>query len=184
MAVQNTKRYAAVALLLALVAGACSGTERMKKELSDYGKIDGEWEIRDDANKKTLTYVMVRTKSGLYETYEIAATDGQHAVDREQVGGIDGTGCYITTYGLTSAWIMGKPPETLQNTTKSGDNTRTRCLEYKDTAGWNFIPAKDRKAAEPPPPKPKPTPPATGPDAGTSAPDMGSPGEVKSALPL
>lgn len=175
---------------VALVAAACAvpnATQRMKKDLARHGTIDAEWEIRDDAAEQTHTYVMLRAESGVHETYVITASDGQRSVNREHVGGIDGTGCYLLDPGITTTWVAQLPPEALQETTKSGDKTRTRCLEYKNGPGWTYIPAKDRKAAEPPPPPPPPKP-TTSPDMGSTngAPPAAKPedkGEVKSAIP-
>lgn len=164
---------AGTGLAIAAAVVACkipNATDSMKKVLQEHGTIDGEWEVRDDAEEKTYTYVLLRNKTGTHETYEIVATDGQRNVTREMIGGIDGTGCFLLPEGMTSKWVMNQPPEVLEQTRVSGEKTYTRCLEYKGTEGWAQIPAKDRKAAEPPPPPPKP---AVSPDAGT--PDAGTP---------
>lgn len=185
------RRHAFALGACAVVVAACAvpnATKRMKKDLTQHGSIDAEWEIRDDAEEKTYTYVMLRTEGNVHETYVITALDGQRNVTRDHVGGIDGTGCYLLEAGITTKWIAQLPPEALQETTKSGAKTRTACLEYKGNPGWLLIPPKDRKAAEPPPPPPPPKP-TVSPDMGTS--DAGSTpeapkedkGDVKSAIP-
>ncbi len=187
MAVTTNKQrwyLGAAALALGLSACASDGAARTKKLLSQHGTIDAEWQIRDDANKTTFTYVLLRTKSGVHETYEITKVDRQGAVGYEQAGGIDGTGCFLLAYGPTTPWIKGLGPESMEGVTQSGDKSRTRCLEYKDNKGWDYIPSKDRKAAEPPPPPPPA--PADPPADGTGEPAdsaASDPGAVKSALP-
>ena len=177
---------------VALIVAACAvpnATKRMKKDLANHGTIDAEWEIRDDEAEKTYTYVMLRAESAVYETYVITASDGQRNVTRDQVGGIDGTGCYLLENGITTKWVAQLPQEALQETTKSGSKTRTKCLEYKDGPGWAFIPEKDRKAAQPPPPPPPPKPTMLdqdmgGADGGPAAPAAEEDkGAVESAIP-
>lgn len=182
MVFRHTKSVSSALFMGSMILGACAlpdDTERTKNVLKKYGTLEAEWQVRDEANKKTHTYVLLRNQRNSFETYEIVATDNQRRVTREMVGGIDGTGCFLLEAGKTTPWILQKPPETLEDAMPSGDKTRTACLEYKDTGAWQFIPEKDRKAAEPPPPEPKPAAPA--PDAGT--PDAGTSGGVESALP-
>lgn len=181
MSISN-HRLGALTLTALIFAGCAGGAESEKRMLAKHGTIDAEWEVRNDAEKKALTYMMLRTSSGVHELYEVTVMDGKSAAAREQVGGIDGTGCFLLPAGLSSAWILGKGAEVLEGTTQSGDKTRTRCLEYKDTGAWMFIPEKDRKAAEPPPPPP-PAPPTSGPDAGSAPEADAGNGAVKSALP-
>jgi hypothetical protein len=166
-----------------VACGLPTPIDRAKKLLTKHGSIAGEWEIHDDVSSRTLTYLVLRTDSGAHETYELAVADGERVVTRELAGGIDGTGCFLTPYGLTTPWMVRQEPKVLQGARKRGDKTRTGCLEYQGTAAWTAIPEKDRKAAEPPPPPPPA--PTQGPDAGT--PDAGAKpadkGEVKSAMP-
>lgn len=175
---------------LLVVAGcAAKGIEREKKFLAEHGTLDAEWQIRDEANKKTHTYVLLRT-GATHETYEIVATDGQRNVKREHAGGIDATGCYLTMHGPTTPWILQKGLGGLEDAPVSNEKIRTACLEYKDTGAWMFIPEKDRKAAEPPPPPPEVpatppegmTPDGATPEGGATTPE--DKGDVKSALPL
>ena len=177
-------------LLLSLCAAGCgfSGTDRMKKTLERHGSIEAEWEIVEEG-KPRYTYVMLRTPKNIHETYEIIAPGGKAEVTYEHVGGIDGTGCYLTAAGRNTQWIMRLDPEALKDAVPRGDKMRTPCLEYKGTQGWRFIPEKDRLVAEPPPPKPEPKPPA--PDAGTTDPSAPTTptepedkGDVKSAMPM
>ncbi len=194
----RSRRWLVAPLLIGLAfgtfsIGACAfdGTKKAKQTLSQYGTIEAEWQIRDEEEKKTYTYVMLHTKSDRYETYEIVATDGRRATEREHAGGIDADGCYLTPYGMNTRWIAALPTGALEEATKSGDETRTPCLEYEEKEAWQFVPAEDRKAAQPPPPPPPS--PSAGPDAGT--PDGGTGGadagsedpdasNVESALPL
>ncbi len=175
----------AVLVFVASTAWGCSvpnETRKTKRLLESYGTIEGEWELRDEAAKKTYTYVLLKNETGRIETHEIVATDGERKVVREQAGGIDSTGCFLYGEGTTSYWIQQLPPEALEGAETSGDRTRTMCLEYKDTPGWTFIPAAARKAAEPPPP-PTPPPAVPGADAGTPDGGAGTPDDVPSALP-
>lgn len=168
----------------ALTVTACSfpdATEDMKKVLSEHGSIDAEWQIRDEENQKTYTYVLLRNKSGTHETYEIIATDRQQTVQREQIGGIDANGCFLTAQALTTRWIMERAPELVEEAPPGGAKIQTACLEYQDTPAWSFVPEEDRKAAEPPPPPPET--PATDADAGTTAEPEPDAGSVESAFP-
>lgn len=180
-------RHLSVALV-ALFAIACSGpTAKTKNLLTKHGTIDAEWEVRDEAKKSTHTYVLLRTKSGTHELYELVVVDSERKVARELIGGIDGTGCYLMPSANTTPWVLSLGPEAMEDARPSGDKTRTKCLEYKEMKAWSFIPEADRKAAEPPPPPPKP---AVSPDAGTA--DGGAeepakaedPGAVKDPLGL
>ena len=171
----------ALMLLGSIGLGACAlpdDTDKTKKLLQKYGTIEAEWQVRDEANKKTYTYLLLRNQRGTFETHEIAASDVQRKVLREQAGGIDSNGCFLYEHGKTTPWVTQRGPEILASTSMSGDKMRTACLEYQETAAWQFVPEKDRKAAEPPPPEPAK--PAAGPDAGTPG---GTPEEVKSAMP-
>ena len=156
--------------LVTLVAVACSITDMTTKEknyLNRFGTIEAEWEERNDAEEKTHTYILLRNESGRFETHEIVSVDGRREIERELIGGIDATGCFLLPNAMSTPWIEKQTAEVLEDSRKSGERTRTACLEYKETEAWNYVPAEDRKAAEPPPPEPKETP-APGPDAGTS----------------